>query len=359
MNRKEFIAKALGSSFLLAATGGSRAGAEEEAPTPAPIGGRISLATMGAVPGSNRVCTAMLQKAIDLCHERGGGTVVIPAGRFVTGTVRLRSFVGLELEQGAWLLGSVSPEDYPRQPVPEYRSLNDEGGFRALIYAEGAEDIGLFGRGCIDGQGASFNEGGSDHDGRPRLIQFVSCRNVRVEGLRLRNSALWMQHYLNCENVQIRGLNVWNHANRNNDMMDIDGCRQVTIGDCLGDTDDDGITLKSMGLAPCENVAISNCVVSSHCNALKCGTESSGGFRNIAIANCVVKPSAEKKKINGRPEGLSGISLETVDGGTLEGVTLSNIVIEGNARAVVHPPGESRPQVTRPRISARFRRSGY
>jgi hypothetical protein len=166
-------------------------------------------------------------------------------------------------------------------------------------------------------------------DVRPRLIQFVSCRDVRVEGLRLRNSALWMQHYLDCDRVQIRGLNVWNHANRNNDMIDIDGCRQVTVSDCIGDTDDDGITLKSTGPAPCEHVTISNCVVSSRCNAIKCGTESTGGFRNIAIANCVIKPSVVAEGISGNPEGISGLSLEVVDGGTLDGVVISNVSIEG------------------------------
>jgi len=333
MNRKAFITQALGGSLLFAATGGSRLAAQTAPGGAALTGGRISLEALGATPNGSGLCTLALQKAIDLCHENGGGTVVIPAGRFITGTVRLRSFVALELQHGAVLLGSTRSEDYPRQPVPQYRSLNDDG-FRALIYAEGEENIGLYGQGCIDGQGANFGTQGTDHDGRPRLIQFVSCREVRVEGLRLRNSALWMQHYLNCENVQIRGLNVWNHANHNNDMIDIDGCRQVTIADCIGDSDDDGITLKSTGLAPCENVAISNCVVSSHCNALKCGTESAGGFRNIVFANCVVKPSAEKKKINGRPEGISGIALELVDGGILEGVTISNIAIEGTMAAI-------------------------
>ena len=294
-----------------------------------PAGRRIILTEMGVPPGGDRVCTAQLQRAVDLCHARGGGTVVIPAGVFTTGSIRLRSSVGLELEAGALLLGSTEPGDYPVQPTPAYRSLKDAGGFRALLYAEAEENISVVGPGTIDGQGAKFAYGRSDMDGRPRLLQFVSCRDVRVEGLRLRNSALWMQHYLNCERVQIRGLNVWNHANHNNDMIDIDGCRQVTVSDCVGDTDDDGITLKSTGLSPCEHVVISNCIVSTRCNAIKCGTESTGGFHNIAISNCVVKPSAAGEEISGNREGISGISLEVVDGGTLDGVVISNIAIEG------------------------------
>lgn len=294
-----------------------------------PPGSSVNIAEFGARPGLGEVCTAAIQRAIDLCHSRGGGTVTVPAGIFTTGTLRLRSHVCLQLGPGAVLLGSTVLADYPIQPTPAYRSLHDSRGFRALIYADEAENIAVFGQGTIDGRGEKFAFAGSDLDGRPRLIQFVSCRGVRVEGLRLRNSALWMQHYLNCERVCIRGLDVWNHANHNNDMLDIDGCRQVTVSDCIGDTDDDGITLKSTGVAPCENIAITNCIVSSRCNAFKCGTESTGGFRNIVISNCVVKPSASALGISGEVAGISGIALEVVDGGVLEGVLISNVVIEG------------------------------
>jgi polygalacturonase len=340
MNRKEFLARAA----LTSAVAGIVKDAEAfAAPTEAgrvaarvvpPAGGRIGINDLGVAPGSEGVCTKHLQQAIDLCHSRGGGTVVIPAGVFTTGSIRLRSSVCLELEAGAVLLGSSDAADYPAQATPAYRSLKDASPFRALIYADSEENISVVGRGTIDGQGAKFTWGRSDMDGRPRLIQFVSCRDVRVEGLRLRNSALWMQHYLNCERVQLRGLNVWNHANRNNDMIDLDGCRQVTVSDCIGDTDDDGITLKSTGPAPCEHVTISNCIVSSRCNAIKCGTESTGGFRNIAISNCVIKPSAAELEISGNREGISGISLEVVDGGVLDGVVISNVSIEGTLAPV-------------------------
>ncbi|MFO1448937.1 MAG: glycosyl hydrolase family 28 protein [Opitutaceae bacterium] len=289
----------------------------------------VWITDLGARPGTEEVCTAIIQRAIDHCHGQGGGTVVIPPGVFTTGTLRLRSFVCIDLAPGAVLRGSLALSDYPVQPTPAYRSLKDSAGFRALIYAEGEERIAVVGQGTLDGRGEAFPFGGNDLDGRPRLLQFVSCKGVRVEGLRLRNSALWMQHYLNCEQVQVRGLEVWNHANRNNDMIDIDGCRQVTVSDCVGDTDDDGITLKSTGPAPCENVVITNCVISSRCNAIKCGTESTGGFRNVAISNCVVKPTVATTGFYGFPEGICGIALEIVDGGRLEGVVISNVTIEG------------------------------
>jgi hypothetical protein len=289
----------------------------------------LSIVSDGAKPDGKTVNTRAIQTSIDRCHAAGGGIVEFPPGDWVSGTLRLRSRVHLNLLPGASLLGSTDGADYPVQPTPAYRSQKDPAGFRALIYAEGETTIGLFGAGTIDGRGAAFPFGGDDADGRPRLIQFVSCSDIRVVDLRLRDSGLWMQHYLNCDHVSLRGLRVWNHANRNNDMVDIDGCRNVTISDCVGDTDDDGITLKSTGPAPCENIVIANCILSSRCNAIKLGTESTGGFRNIAISNCIVKPSAAPDGIYGHPEGISAVALEIVDGGTLDGVIISNLRVTG------------------------------
>lgn len=284
---------------------------------------------LGVQLDGSRTCTAILQSAIDRCHQQGGGRLTLGAGTYRTGTLRLRSGVFLDLHPGARLLGSPDLADYPVQPTPAFRSVKDAGGFRALLYAEGETDLGLIGQGTIDGQGAVFPFGGGDQDGRPRGLQFVSCHNVTVTGLTLRDSGLWMQHYLDCERVQLHGLRVWNHANRNNDLLDIDGCRHVTVSDVIGDTDDDGITLKSTGLAPCEYVTISNCLISSRCNAIKLGTESTGGFRHISIRNCQIRPTAAVGGFYGNPRGTSAISLEVVDGGTLEAVEVSNILVEG------------------------------
>lgn len=312
------------------------------------------ITNFGARSDESRVNTREIQSTIDACARQGGGMVTIPAGRFITGTLRLRSRVYLHISSGGILAGSKDPNHYPAQPAPAYRSLKDQAGFRALIYADSEENIGICGEGLIDGQGRQFPFQGNDMDGRPRLMQFVSCKDVRVENVRLQDSALWMQHYLDCERVQISGLRIWNHANHNNDMFDIDGCRGVTIRDCIGDSGDDGITLKSTGSAPCEDIVVTNCVLSSHCNAIKCGTESTGGFRNIAITNCVIRPSKHALVINGRARGISGVALEIVDGGTLDGVSVANLVIEGTAsplfvrlgnRARKHRPDAPEPGV--------------
>jgi polygalacturonase len=291
-----------------------------------------SIIDFGAKPGETELSTIAIQKAIDACHENGGGIVKIPSGKFVTGSVFLRSNVAIHLEHGAYLLGSPNLEDYPIYPRPEFRSLKDQdGGFRALIYACKQEDIALRGDGTIDGQGTveNFPDRSNDFASRPRLLMFVSCNKLEVSGINLRNSAMWMQHYMNCEDVHLSGLNVYNHSNYNNDMIDIDGCRRVTIDNCLGDTDDDGITFKSTGEAPCENIVVTNCVISSRCNAIKMGTESTGGFKNISISNCVVTPSRVEEGFYGTQEGRSGIALELADGGIMDGISISNITIRG------------------------------
>ena len=181
-----------------------------------------------------------------------------------------------------------------------------------------------------DGQGGSFIKNRArSYENRPFLIRLVNCRDVRVEGLRLQNSAMWMQHYLVCERVTVRGIRVWNFSNANNDGIDLDGCKDCLVSQCVFESDDDGITLKSTLDRPTESVSISDCVARSHCNAIKLGTESNGGFKDITIANCVVTSPRQTNGIYGHGRGLSGISLELVDGGQLERVAIANITIHG------------------------------
>ena len=263
--------------------------------------------------------------------------VVIPTGDFVSGTVILKNNVELYLARGARLLGSTNYDDYPRQPQSVYRSQKDDGGWYSLIYAEGANNIAISGSGTIDGQGSHHtgrpNAPAGDRDGRPRNILLISCKNISVSGITLRSSATWNQHYLDCEDLTIDNIKVYNHSNRNNDGIDIDGCRRVKLTNSIFDSSDDAICLKSTGPAPCENIVISNCVVSSFCNGIKMGTESTGGFRNINISNCIIKPSIHPEKPdpsrNPSAIGITGLSLEIVDGGIMEGISVSNLTIEG------------------------------
>lgn len=277
--------------------------------------------------------TEAIQKAIDHCAANGGGTVWFPAGQYVTSTLFLKDNITLDIPGGTTILGDIDIKNYPviTPKIPYYSSENIHF---SLFYAEGKKNISLKGSGTIDGRGSHFKDASSffpkNYNARPFIFWFVQIKNISVKDLHLQNSGFWMQHYLNCEDVLIDGINVFNHSNKNNDMMDIDGCKNVRIINCIGDSDDDGITLKSMNEYPVENVVISNCIVSSHCNAIKCGTESSGGFKNITITNCVVKPSVvSDKAIYGNPRGNSGITLATVDGGQLDGIVINNIRIDG------------------------------
>ena len=272
----------------------------------------------GAVNNGFSICTEAFNKAIKICSENGGGVVIVPPGTYKCGTIQMKDNVELHLEIGSTLLASAKQEDFPRQPQPEYRSYVDRGGWYSLIYAEGASNIAISGLGTIDGNGAQHQPvkglPGGDVDGRPRNILFISCKRVRVEGIRMLSSGMWNQHYLNCEDVIVDRVEVFNHSNRNNDAIDIDGCRRVTVSNSIFDSDDDGITLKSTGPAITEDVCITNCVVSSFCNAIKAGTESTGGFRNITISNCVIKPSrcTTDPVFRTSRKGITGISLEIV-----------------------------------------------
>lgn len=263
--------------------------------------------------------TAALQAAIDACHTNGGGVVRVPTGRFLTGTLTLNDGVNLHLCRGAVLLGSTKLDDYPKRKA-RYRSYTDNYTDRALIYAEDARDIAISGEGLIDGQGAAFS---GEYLVRPYMLRFVSCEGVSLEDVTLRNGAMWTVHFLACDRVYARGVTIRSRCNKNNDGLDIDSCSNVRIADCDISSGDDAIVLKSTSARPCSNVVITNCVLSTDCNALKMGTESNGGFQNIAITNCAIYDTR-----------LSGIALEVVDGGLLDGVTISNITMRNTGGPV-------------------------
>jgi polygalacturonase len=320
------------STFVGISRAGARPPASSAAEAAAAGGVVHNVKAFGAIGDGATKDTQALQQAIDTAERAGGGTVYFPPGTYLSGTLFLKSNVTLHLEAGATLLGSTDIADYPPN-LPGLWSYTRTYAVHSLLYGENLHHIAIVGRGTIDGNGAAdaFNTTRADHryKRRPYIIRFATCRNVRVEGITLRNSAMWVQHYLGCDTVVIRDLDVFSHCNRNNDMLNIDSCRNVHVSGCIGDTSDDAIVLKSTTGRICENVTITNCIVSSHSNGFKCGTESNGGFRNITITNCVVRPSREKAVRSGRDEGYAAVALEIMDGGILDRVTVSNIVVEG------------------------------
>lgn len=287
---------------------------------PALAGAEPDIRRLGAVGDGKTDCTAAIQQAIDQCAAEGGGTVRLPAGRWLVGTLYLVSNLTLVLEKDCTLLGSRNGDDYGRpRPGSEFR-------WSAILAGSGLKNVTLRGEGTIDGQGEAFRD---KTKRRPKNIYLEGCRNVTVEGLRLRNSGSWMQHYRLCDGLAIRNIDVFNHVTFNNDGLDVDSCRNVVIENCRVDSDDDAIVLKSLSREPCRDVVIRDCKVSSHCNAIKLGTESGGGFRDIAISRCKIHSPRESKVIYGRQRGLAGIALEIVDGGTLENVLVDDVQIDG------------------------------
>ncbi|MGA2269689.1 MAG: glycoside hydrolase family 28 protein [Bryobacteraceae bacterium] len=292
------------------------------APQDRPAAGRaggFNVRDHGAAGDGAHLDTKAIQDAVDACARAGGGTVFFPAGAYLSGTIVLKSRVTLDLDAGAVLLGSKNLQDYPSF-VPALRSFTDTYTEKSLIYAEGLQDIGIRGRGVIDGQGAAFK---GPYKVRPYMMRFVSCRNVSVTDVTIQNSPMWVQHYLACDEVEIRGIRVHSRVNGNNDGIDIDCSQRVRISDCEISSGDDAIVLKATAGRPSKDVVITNCVLSTACNALKLGTESNGGFENIAISNCTIYDTR-----------LAGIALEMVDGGVLDRISISGIVMNGVAAPV-------------------------
>ena len=284
----------------------------------------------GAKSDTTVLSTAAIQTAIDCCANEGG-RVVVPAGDFKTGTIVLRSNVNLHLESGATLYGSTDLRDY-RRMKSSYISLRTHTPTIQLIYADSVENVVIDGYGTIDGRGRGFKKLSWNDEGitRPHLLRFIQSRDIVVKDISLRNSGCWMQHYLACDRVRIDGIKVTNRNNYNNDALDLDGCHDVIVRGVIADSDDDGITLKSTSPRLCEDIVIENCIVSSHCNAVKLGTETNGGFRNILIRGIVVKPSTDQTtQFFGRERGTSALSLEIVDGGLMENVSVDGMNIMG------------------------------
>ena len=233
---------------------------------PVPQGRLYDARRFGAAGDGATLDTEAIQQAVDACAAAGGGRVYLQGGAFLSGTIRLKSNVALHVEAGATLLGSTDIADYP-DITPEIVYLYRARFTKSLIYAEGVENIALAGRGVIDGQGPHFPARPGDDKGRPYILRFSECKNVRVENLTFRDSARWLSHYLACENVAISGISICSKIRENRDGIDIDSCQNVRISDCSIDTGDDAIVLKATTDRPCRHVLITNCILSSLASA--------------------------------------------------------------------------------------------
>jgi hypothetical protein len=262
----------------------------------------------------------------------------------------LKSNVTLYLEAGAVILGSTVVTQYTPKPGPD---ANADAGQRHLIYARDAENVSIVGPGRIDGQGKSFwvssgrkpapeSEQWSDArhlDWKPRervspMIELVNCTNLRIESIEIVGSSGWTLRPINCNRVVIHGIVIRNPAiGPNTDGIDLTGCSHVVISDCIIDTGDDAICLKSenpYGDTPrlSQNIAVTNCILTSSTNGFKIGTATQGGFENITFSNSTIVSNAPD--IASRM--VAGLAIEMVDGGWIDGLVISGIQID-DARA--------------------------
>ena len=307
----------------------------------------FDITNFGAVADGKTDCTKAIAMAIDACAKKGG-RVVVPAGEYLTGAIHLKSNVNLHLETNAVLKFSADPKAY--LPVVFTRFEGTEcSNFSPLIYALGQKNVAVTGAGTLDGQATDTNWlawknisarkklakmaedgvpveqrqfGGDDHL-RPDFIEFNRCRNVLVDGVKIRRSPMWEIHPLLCTNVTVRGVDIFSHG-ANNDGCDPESCRDVLIEKCLFDTGDDCIAIKSGRNAdgrrigvPSVNLVIRGCTMRDGHAGTAIGSEISGSCSNVFVENCEMSS----------PNLTCALRLKSnaVRGGVLQNIFMRNV----------------------------------
>ena len=300
----------------------------------------------GAKGDGKALDTQAINKAIEKAAEDGGGTVYFPAGSYLSFSIHLKSNVGLFLDQGATLVAASEKEHQGSYDAPEpnvwgdslkYQDFGHSHWHNSLIWGEGLENISILGPGTIWGKGLTLKnkvpEGGGN-----KTIALKNCHNVTIRDVTILHGGHFAILATAADNLTLDNLKI----DTNRDAIDVDCCKNVHISNCsVNAPGDDAICLKSsyaLGYArPTENVTITNCMVSGYdegtfydgtfktekykgypdnnpTGRIKFGTESNGGFKNITITNCLFYH-------------CRGLCLETVDGGLLEDVTITNITM--------------------------------
>lgn len=278
----------------------------------------------GAVADGMTNNTEAFKKAIADCSKNGGGTVSVPVGTWLTGAICLKDNVNLHLADSAKILFSRDTKDYPIV-FTRWEGIECMN-YSALIYANGATNIAVTGNGILDGNAdrqhwwnwvfggvngvtqsvarnklAELNAQKVDPtkrvfgDGsylRPNMVQFVNCKNIRISDVKMLNSPMWFMHPLLSENITIENVKVVSHG-PNNDGCDPESCKNVLIKNCLFDTGDDCIAIKSGRdedgrriNRPAENHIVEGCIMKDGHGGVGIGSEISGGAKNIYAINC-------------------------------------------------------------------------
>lgn len=311
----------------------------------------------GAVGDGVTKNTAAFRRAVDACHDAGGGHVVVPAGgRFLTGAIHLRSRVNLRVD--GTVLFSTDPADY--LPMVYTRWEGTEcWNYSAFVYAHGRHDIAITGHGTLDGQGMDGpwkswrdpgggqpadqaelrrmgEEGvpvarrlfGPGHCLRPNMVQFYRCRNVLIQDVTVLEPAMWTLHPVLCTNVLIKDVDVIGRIN-NSDGVDPECCADVLITGCRFHTEDDSVAVKSGrdedGLrvgVPSRGIVVRDCVFSGRWGGIAVGSEMSGGAYEVFAENCRINPVDFPGRFN--PRHPVFLKTNTKRGGAIDGVYVRN-----------------------------------
>jgi len=300
----------------------------------------------GAIGDGKILNTKSIQSAIDKCSAEGGGTVIIPQGIFLSGSIFLKKGVNLTIEKDGILKGSTNQEDYPQ--IDTRWEGEEKKWIACLVNAIDLDGTKLTGAGKIDGSGDIWTQRGNimrqqqqagtapavrnQFTGRPRLIGFQNCKNVEISNLHLNNQASWGLFVLYSNNVKISNLKITaEHNIPSSDGIDIDSSNKVHITGCDIDVNDDCISIKAGkdedGLRvnrPAEDILIENCRFGYGHGGVAMGSETSGGIRNVMVRNCVVEAE------NWAPIRFKS---QPSRGGVVENITYKNITLKGTRKA--------------------------
>lgn len=277
----------------------------------------------GITPNSGENLTLLINQLIEKIHSNGGGTIYFPAGKFLTGSVRLLSNITLFLSEGAILLGSECYEDYPMITASEIPGwgMDTHSG---LICAHEATNITICGRGTINGQGWHWWH--KKFDDRPRCVEFIGCSHILIQDITIVNSPMWTIHPVHSEIITIQNVTIQNPMDSpNTDGINPESCRNVHISNCHISVGDDCIAIKSgrefdiyMKEWASENITITNCTMADGHGGIVIGSEMSGGVRNVTVSNCVFQNTDRGFRIKTR----------RLRGGTIENIRVNNIIME-------------------------------
>lgn len=268
-----------------------------------------------------------IQQAIDECSANGGGTVLLPANHtFMSGPLCLKSNVDLHLEATAVLLANPDEGIYKLSAFGENR-----GEGMMWIYANGADNISITGKGTIHGNGIAFMGKELDDsyelkpvttfDPRPHVLTLTDVKNLTIRDITIRDGAYWTVHLIGCDGAVIDGISLLNNLKiRNGDGIDLDHSRNVRISNCHITSGDDCICLKNRRefeqYGPCHDITVTNCVMTSRSCAIKIGSENMDSIYNVVFDNCVITRSNR------------GLGIQNRDEGTVTDVMFSNIIMD-------------------------------